>query len=719
VSFTTHALSSNATYYCTFLAVNAATSLWGGASVEFFNGVPDAPGVNNAAGATDIGVGRATLNGVLANGDAATALVCWQGGSDAGTGGGTGAWNHVIGIGAVNRDEPFSAEVSGLYYGLRYYYRCYVTNEHGRSWSGAADFTTLAPWGGGGDAVTLIDEEFPGGRAPVNTAHVSWSDSTGGGYETYNSGGAGVRDMNSVYDHDQDGGTADVTIPGGIELNDTAGPVTLTATVTMPTEFNPGSGVLTFHAGERRGTGTDPTLTVVNTTDGTTVLPVGSIAINANDNIWEYTAHTGFFSASDAGDTVEVRWFGGGSGGADGLQLCDIELSVQFGADVSLSITNAPSTNVLATSADLNARLSATASVFHVWAYWGETDGTNAPASWENHAYAGVYTDGVFSVSHAATGLTAETTYFCTFLASNAAEVIWASPSVSFETTREPTVSLVVASEHGSPMPPAGTNAVRVGSNVTCAVAGSPVINAHTQYVCVGWTGTGGVPDSGTTTNTGPLAIVNPSAIAWHWETNYWLGVAAIGHGAATNGNAWHSLGSTVTVNAVGAPYHSLAHWSGDVGTADTNAAELTVLMDRGRILAAVFTANLATNRTPEWWLAGYYGHTNDFDALALSDTDGDGMAAWQEHEAGTSPIDGGDVLRISEAAARTDTGDFLIRWNTVSGRLYSVYSTTNLLTPWVTNLFRSPGDGLPKTYTNTPAPGGHFFRIGVGQPAP
>jgi len=719
VSYTTHALSSNATYYYTFEAVNAATSLWGGASVEFFNGVPDAPGVNNAVGVTEIGVGRATLNGVLANGDAATAFICWQGGSDAGTGGGTGAWDHVVRIGAVSRDEPFATDVSGLYYGLRYYYRCYVTNEHGRSWSGAADFTTSAPWGGGGDSTALIDEEFPGGRSPTHTANVTWSDSTGGGYETYNSGGAGIRDMNSVYDHDQDGGTADVTIPGGIELNDNTGPVTLTATVTMPAEFNPGSGVLTFFAGERRGTGADPAITIANTTDGATVLATENIAINANDNIWEYNAYSDLFGAADAGDTIEVRWFGGGDNGANGLQLCDLELTVQTGGLVRLSITNMPTSSVEVDRADLNGTLSITASVFHVWAHWGETDGTTNPAAWTDHAHVGVYTDGVFSVSHGATGLAAETTYYCTFLASNAVETIWASPSVSFEMAVELTVPFVVISEYGSPVPPVGTNVVRVGSNVTCVVAGSPIVNAHTQYVCVGWAGTGDVPGSGMATNTGVLTIGSPSSIAWTWDTNYWLGVAAIGPGSVTNGNTWYSLGSTVMVSAVSAPYHGLALWSGDVGTADTNAAELTVSMDRGRILTAVFTASLATNRTPEWWLAGYYGHTNDFDALALSDTDRDGMAAWQEHEAGTSPIDGGDALRISEAAAKTDTGDFLIRWNTVSGRLYSVYSTTNLLTAWVTNLFRSPGDGLPKTYTNTPAPGGRFFRIGVGQPAP
>ena len=719
LSFSPGLLSCNSTYYYTFSAGNAATNMWGGRSIEFFNGLPDAPVVNNAGGATDIGVGRGTVNGMLSNGDAATAYICWQGGSDAGTSRGTGGWDHVIGIGAVNRDEPFSAGVSGLYYGLRYFYRCYVTNDHGRSWSGPTSFTTLPPSGAGGDAVTLIDEEFTGGAAPANTAHVTWSDSTGGGYETYNSGGAGVRDMNSVYDHDQDGGTGDITIPGGIELNDNAGSVTLTATVTMPAEFNAGSGVLTFFAGLRRDTGASPAVTIANTTDGTSVLSTESVAINADDNTWEHSLLGDLFSAADAGDTIEVRWYGGGSGSADGLQLCDIELTVQTGGSAGLGITNTAATNVEATSADLNAQLSATAAVFQVWAYWGEADGTNDPSAWTGRAHVGGYTNGFFAVGHSATGLVEDATYYCTFMATNAAGAMWASPSAEFKTALDPRVSLVVASEYGSPVPPVGTHAVPIGSNVALTLAGSPIVGAHTQHVCIGWTGTGDIPNSGVGTNAGFLAINTPSTIAWNWETNYWLGVVTIGPGTVTHGNAWYALGSNVILRAVNEPYYSFENWSGDVGTSSTSEAECSVLMSRGRLLTAAFTPNFATNRTPEWWLAGYYGHTNDFDALALSDTDRDGMAAWKEHKAGTSPIDGGEYLQIREAALAAGADDFVISWNTVSGRLYSVYSTTNLLSSWITNLYRSPGDGLLKTYTNAHAEGRSFFRIGVKQPVP
>ena len=117
---------------------------------------------------------------------------------------------------------------------------------------------------------------------------------------------------------------------------------------------------------------------------------------------------------------------------------------------------------------------------------------------------------------------------------------------------------------------------------------------------------------------------------------------------------------------------------------------------------------------TPIWWLAGHYGHTTDFDALALSDTDGDGLAAWEEHKAGTSPVDDEEHLGIRIVPVPDSAEEFVIRWNTASGRLYSVHSTTNLLLPWVTNLPWQPAHGTFDSYTNAVMPQERYFRIKV-----
>ncbi len=61
----------------------------------------------------------------------------------------------------------------------------------------------------------------------------------------------------------------------------------------------------------------------------------------------------------------------------------------------------------------------------------------------------------------------------------------------------------------------------------------------------------------------------------------------------------------------------------------------------------------LAAHGTPTWWLA-QWGATNDFDAAANADPDGDGVATWAEYEAGTQP---------TNAASR-----FVINLTSVSG---------------------------------------------------
>lgn len=185
--------------------------------------------------------------------------------------------------------------------------------------------------------LVIIDEQFTGGSQPSNTASVTWSDSDGGSFETYNSGGASPRDMFDNYDDDQNGGTPNVTIPGGIEVNDDvpAGGVTLTASITftLPVGDTVTSSALTFFAGTRGTAGPAPSLTITNVTDGNSILlNAAPISINANDNIWEFNEFTGIFSDSDAGDTIEVDWFGGGNSSASGLQLADIDLTIETGA---------------------------------------------------------------------------------------------------------------------------------------------------------------------------------------------------------------------------------------------------------------------------------------------------------------------------------------------------------------------------------------------------
>jgi hypothetical protein len=101
------------------------------------------------------------------------------------------------------------------------------------------------------------------------------------------------------------------------------------------------------------------------------------------------------------------------------------------------------------------------------------------------------------------------------------------------------------------------------------------------------------------------------------------------------------------------------------------------------------------------------------------ADTDGDGMSDSAEKTAGTSPVDETDYLRIAGMPAGAPFSFF---WDTVEDRVYTVLTTTNLLSPWTnvtdTAYVRTPGTGLPATYTNgTYTDSARFFRIGVTEP--
>ena len=107
----------------------------------------------------------------------------------------------------------------------------------------------------------------------------------------------------------------------------------------------------------------------------------------------------------------------------------------------------------------------------------------------------------------------------------------------------------------------------------------------------------------------------------------------------------------------------------------------------------------------PKLWL-DQYGLTNYSADDAVADLDGDGLAVWQEYTAGTDPT--------NSASSFCVTGDprNMLSWNAVSGRVYSVYWTTNLMAG-----FQCLESNIPWTqvsFTNsTDAPCG-YYKIGV-----
>ena len=97
------------------------------------------------------------------------------------------------------------------------------------------------------------------------------------------------------------------------------------------------------------------------------------------------------------------------------------------------------------------------------------------------------------------------------------------------------------------------------------------------------------------------------------------------------------------------------------------------------------------------------------------SDSDGDGFSDGNELVAGTSPTDSRELFVIRSTQSIPDGDGMVFRWDTVSGRTYSVFSHTDLATPWPADpVYQVNGDGSQKAYTNSAPDGLRFFRIGV-----
>lgn len=99
--------------------------------------------------------------------------------------------------------------------------------------------------------------------------------------------------------------------------------------------------------------------------------------------------------------------------------------------------------------------------------------------------------------------------------------------------TQQPPVQeyyLTDFSPYDSPTPTSGSYAS--GANITASVTSPWPGVAGTRYVCTGWTGTGSVPPSGTTSIV-TFTITQNSSITWNWKTQYLVSFTQTGSALA------------------------------------------------------------------------------------------------------------------------------------------------------------------------------------------
>ncbi|MBA4388851.1 MAG: hypothetical protein C0404_12785, partial [Verrucomicrobia bacterium] len=287
----------------------------------------------------------------------------------------------------------------------------------------------------------------------------------------------------------------------------------------------------------------------------------------------------------------------------------------------------------------------------------------------------------------------------------------------SKSTTNQPVVRLEVISQFGMASPPVGTNWFASNSLVVCEITNS-IMNGTTQTACRGWTGTACVPALGTGSMTS-FRLGTNSTIAWQWTTNFWLGLTMATNGTTSVPAGWYETGTVQFVTAVPSNYHHFVRWSGATNGCTMASNTISVPMLLPHQITAWFDPNIASNGTPEPWLASY-GLTNHAANLEeLMDVDGDGLAAWQEYIAGTIPTSMTSVFAVTNFVPNTGGAGYILRWPSMAGRLYAVTRSSNLLSGAFTNLAADITPSPPvNVYTDLTANlTNMFYRIKVKMP--
>jgi hypothetical protein len=135
-------------------------------------------------------------------------------------------------------------------------------------------------------------------------------------------------------------------------------------------------------------------------------------------------------------------------------------------------------------------------------------------------------------------------------------------------------------------------------------------------------------------------------------------------------------VGSSVELLAVPAAYYRFAEWTGDrPGTDDP----LTVVLNTNVTVEAMFAELLTANYSvPLWWLAAH-GYTNDFETVVTL-VGANGIPVWQSYVAGLDPNDPNSQLRL-RLDPSADGAEWVLSWNAITGRLYTVFSSANPVT--------------------------------------
>ena len=174
---------------------------------------------------------------------------------------------------------------------------------------------------------------------------------------------------------------------------------------------------------------------------------------------------------------------------------------------------------------------------------------------------------------------------------SNAFEYQWRSNP--FDSASIPLARLSVESDtrNGGQSSPAygvySYPALKTVTNGVVSVVTEPFCGI--RYACIGWSGYGSVPASGTGTTMTAQLTTNTSRIVWHWGQQFGLFVMGLTNGMSDISEQWYGAGSQAVVGVTADVGYCFAGWRGTVDTSHRYDNPLTLTMDGAKVLYPSF----------------------------------------------------------------------------------------------------------------------------------
>jgi hypothetical protein len=139
--------------------------------------------------------------------------------------------------------------------------------------------------------------------------------------------------------------------------------------------------------------------------------------------------------------------------------------------------------------------------------------------------------------------------------------------------------NLTIISAHDSPIPSGTTLVTNPAASFSASVDSPTSTTVGQQFVCLGWTGTGTAPASGTLNVTPSFTVTADSTITWNWKTQYWVETFVSPHQAGTVApvTGWIDSGTVQSFHFTPANSNwQFDNWSGKL-TSSTNPDSATI----------------------------------------------------------------------------------------------------------------------------------------------